>query len=96
MYDLKTAVWEITMGCNMRCKHCGSTCTEPKEGELSTEEALSLCNSLIEMGMEDITLSGGEPTTRPDWDKIVSCLTSGNVKTSIITNGWLIDDDAYL
>lgn len=93
MYDLKTAVWEITMGCNMRCKHCGSTCTEPKEGELSTEEALSLCNSLIEMGMEDITLSGGEPTTRPDWDKIVSCLTSGNVKTSIITNGWLIDDD---
>lgn len=23
MNKLTTAVWEITMGCNMRCKHCG-------------------------------------------------------------------------
>ena len=36
MNKLTTAVWEITMGCNMRCKHCGSSCAEALPDELNT------------------------------------------------------------
>lgn len=91
MNQLTTAVWEITMGCNMRCKHCGSSCAEALPDELSTSEALSVCDQLRDLGLKVITLSGGEPTTRNDWPIIAKRLVDNGIVTSIITNGWLID-----
>jgi MoaA/NifB/PqqE/SkfB family radical SAM enzyme len=88
-----TAVWEITMGCNMRCKHCGSSCHEPLPGELTTDEALNLCDAIGELGMQWITLSGGEPTTRKDWDLIAGRLAQNGVVPNLITNGWLFDEE---
>lgn len=87
-----TAVWEITMGCNMRCKHCGSSCREPLPGELTTEEALKLCDAIGELGLTWITLSGGEPTTRKDWHLIAERLSQRGVIPNLITNGWLFDE----
>lgn len=87
-----TAVWEITMGCNLRCGHCGSSCSSSMPDELSTDEALRLCDELAELGMEWVSLSGGEPTTRPDWDQLVQRLTANGVKANLITNGWLMDE----
>ncbi|ADL53788.1 radical SAM/SPASM domain-containing protein [Clostridium cellulovorans] len=88
-----TSVWEITMGCNMRCKHCGSICENPLPDELTTEEALDLCRQLGELGMQYITLSGGEPTTRKDWHLIAKELTKNGVIPNIITNGWLVTEE---
>lgn len=93
MYDLRAAVWEITMGCNMRCKHCGSVCEEILKDQLTSEEALKLCDELVDMKLDFITLSGGEPTIRKDWDSIARRLSLGGINTSIITNGWLMSDD---
>ena len=69
-YQLKTGVWEITMACNMRCGHCGSSCAERLPDELTTDEALRLCDDLAELELKRITLSGGEPFLREDWYKI--------------------------
>ncbi|AKL94334.1 radical SAM domain-containing protein [Clostridium aceticum] len=88
-----TAVWEITMGCNMRCKHCGSSCENPLEGELNTEEALKLCDEMGELGFRWITLSGGEPTTRKDWHLIAKRLHDNGIIPNIITNGWTMDEE---
>lgn len=93
MYTPRTAVWELTMGCNMRCKHCGSRCSEPLQDELNMQEALDLCDQLKDIGLKIITLSGGEPTTRGDWSQIASRLVSNGIVTSMITNGWLVDDE---
>ncbi|PRX18139.1 radical SAM protein with 4Fe4S-binding SPASM domain [Orenia metallireducens] len=92
-YNPIASVWEITMGCNMRCKHCGSSCEEALEGELTTEEALDLCDQLGELGLKWITLSGGEPTTRKDWHLIAKRLRENNVIPNIITNGWLLNEE---
>ena len=51
MNKLTTAVWEITMGCNMRCKHCGSSCAEALPDELNTSEALEVCDQLKDLGV---------------------------------------------
>jgi len=88
-----TAVWEITMGCNMRCKHCGSSCENALEGELTTEEALKLCDELGELGFKWITLSGGEPTTRKDWHLIAKRLNENGIIPNMITNGWLMNEE---
>lgn len=88
-----TAVWEITMACNMRCMHCGSACSHALPDELTTDEALALCDDLGKLGMKWITLSGGEPLTRKDWSQIAKRLNYNNVIPNLITNGWLLDED---
>ncbi|HEY9061084.1 MAG TPA: radical SAM protein [Pseudobacteroides sp.] len=93
LYNPITAVWEITMGCNLRCKHCGSSCENALEGELITQEALKLCDEMKLLGLKWITLSGGEPTTREDWNIIASRLSENGIIPNMITNGWLMDDE---
>ncbi|MBO4767746.1 MAG: radical SAM protein [Lachnospiraceae bacterium] len=92
-YQPVTAVWEVTMGCNMRCGHCGSSCAGPLPGELSTEEALDLCDQIAELGLKWITLSGGEPLTRKDTPDLIKRLTANGVSVNIITNGWLLTEE---
>ena len=75
-YYPRFCVWELTLACDMRCRHCGSFAGRPRERELDTEEALSVAQQLADMRCERLTLSGGEPTLRPDWDRIAQALTS--------------------
>ena len=91
-YKPITCVWEVTMGCNMRCGHCGSSCKTALPGELTTDEALTLADMIADMKLSWVTLSGGEPLTRKDLTKIISRLTSQNVHANIISNGWEVND----
>ncbi|CAG8999023.1 MAG: PqqA peptide cyclase [Candidatus Celerinatantimonas neptuna] len=90
-YQPVTGVWEITMGCNMRCKHCGSSCEQPLPDQLTTDEALALARDIGNLGLEWITLSGGEPFIRKDWDLIAAELSNNGVIPNIISNGWVIN-----
>jgi radical SAM protein with 4Fe4S-binding SPASM domain len=92
-YQPLTCVWEITMGCNMRCKHCGSSCNEPLPDELSTEEALDAIRQMADIGLKWVTLSGGEPFTRRDLPLLVKALSGRGILVNIITNGWLVTND---
>jgi len=91
-YKAIHADWEITMGCNMRCRHCGSSCHKPLSGQLTTSEALRLCDDIGKLGLKSITLTGGEPLTRPDWHYIADRLQENGVTTDIMTNGWLLTE----
>ncbi len=95
-YKPMSAVWKITMGCNMRCINCGTAYTSAYPDELSTIEAFRLCDQIGEMGFSRITLSGGEPTTHPDWDLIALRLYINGVKANMISNGWYIDESVAL
>ncbi len=86
-------IWEITMACNLRCGHCGSSCADALEGELSTEEALGLCNQLAEMNLQWVTLSGGEPFMRKDWPLLVKKLSDSGMAVHMTTNAQMIDEE---
>lgn len=88
-----TCVWEVTMACNMHCKHCGSSCEHSLPDELTTEEALKFVDMCKDMNLGWVNLSGGEPLTRKDIFEIAYKLESYGIGVNIITNGWLIDDD---
>ncbi len=92
-YQPLTCVWEVTMGCNMRCGHCGSSCTEPLSDELNTEEAFYLIDQLKQIGLKWITLSGGEPLTRKDLPLLVKRLSQHSIIVNMITNGWLMNEN---
>jgi radical SAM protein with 4Fe4S-binding SPASM domain len=86
--------WELTLTCNLRCRHCGSTAGSPREHELSTEEALSLCDQFPELLVQEVNFTGGEPLLRSDWMQIASRLADHEIKTKIITNGLSLTPEA--
>lgn len=95
-YQPVTAVWEVTMGCNMNCKHCGSSCQQPLIDELTTNEALAVINEMSQMGLKWITLSGGEPLIRKDLPLLIKQLKKVGITTNVITNGWLLKEKAAM
>lgn len=84
-------VWELTLACNARCVHCGSRAGSPRPQELTADEALSLCDALAELGVGSVTLSGGEPLLRPDWEAITRRLVAHGVTVDMISNGLALE-----
>ena len=87
-FQLKTAVWEITLACCFRCAYCGSRGGKARENELTTAESLDVARQLAEMGCRRVSLIGGEVFMRSDWAEIAGALTSRGIKVCIITNGF--------
>ena len=85
-YPLVCAGWELTEACNMRCRHCLGAAGRRTPDELSTRQALRLCDQLSDLGVRSVALSGGEPLLRPDWPKITQRLTRRNVYVGITSN----------
>jgi MoaA/NifB/PqqE/SkfB family radical SAM enzyme len=83
-------VWELTLACNMRCLHCGSYAGKVREGELTTAQALRVADELAQIGVQRLTLSGGELLLRDDWHIIASRLISQGVRVGLISNGFLM------
>jgi len=84
-------VWEITLACNARCIHCGSSAGEARPRELATDEATALVGELASLGCRTITLSGGEPLLREDWPVIAGAARGKGMSVDLITNGLLAE-----
>lgn len=78
-------LWEVTHKCNAKCIHCLSSAGDSRDQELSTEEALDLCDQLAEIA-NGIHLLGGEVFLRKDWKQIVERIHGHGVNFSIVTN----------
>lgn len=91
-YKLEQISWDITSRCNLNCIHCGEGGGRNRP-DLTTEEALDLADQIVEMGVESVCFTGGEPFARPDWDSLALRLQEGGVQVDIISNGTLIDAD---
>jgi Y-X(10)_GDL-associated radical SAM protein len=81
-------VWELTLACNLHCQHCGSRAGKRRPGELTTEQALEVVESLARLGTREITLIGGEAFLRKDWTEIVRAIRSHDIYCAMQTGGW--------
>ncbi len=86
-YAPRTCVWELTLKCNLNCRHCGSRAGKARDDELTTPEALDLVEQIADLGCKTLTLGGGEPLLRKDWSVIATALIDRGVKTNMVTNG---------
>jgi len=80
-------VWEITLACDLACRHCGSRAGRARPDELSTDECLSVVRQLAELDVKEVTLIGGEAYLRPDFTQIVAALAQHGIATSTTTGG---------
>ena len=83
----RNAVWELTLACNLNCKHCGSSAGKARPDELSLDECLAVADDLATLGSELVTLSGGEPTLKKGWDTIARRFADRGVLCNMVTNG---------
>jgi radical SAM protein with 4Fe4S-binding SPASM domain len=83
----RNCVWELTLACTLRCRHCGSGAGRARPGELDTGACLDVVAQLHDLGCELVTLSGGEPTLRSDWDVIARALVDRGIAVNMVTCG---------
>ena len=85
-------VWETTLRCNLRCRHCGSRAGTRRGSELGTREALALIDDLAELGCERVVLSGGEPLLREDLAGLIRRIHARGMKPCLISNGYILSE----
>jgi len=85
------AVWEITLRCDLACRHCGSRAGRARPDELTTEQCLQLVRDLAELGTREIALIGGEAYLRDDWLDIVREIVRCGMLATMTTAGRGLD-----
>lgn len=81
------AVWEITLKCDLACRHCGSRAGRERPDELTTEEALDLVDQMAALDVKEVTVIGGEAYLRDDWVDIVRRVRSHGMSCTMTTGG---------
>ena len=85
----------LTDRCNFRCFYClphGEPPIAPKEQMLSYEEIEYACDIFVQLGIEKIRLTGGEPMMRRDIEQIIFKLSQ--LKTPMSDKLQLVDESA--
>lgn len=80
-------VWELTLRCDLACRHCGSRAGRARPDELRTEDALQVVRQLAEMGTREVVLIGGEAYLHDGFLTIVRALTEAGVAATLTTGG---------
>lgn len=89
----------LTDRCNLRCKYCmpeGGVDKFPHHNMLTLEELYEITKTFVELGIDKIRLTGGEPLVRKgivDFVRQVSTL-DGVKEVAMTTNGMLLKDYA--
>jgi GTP 3',8-cyclase len=91
----------VTDRCNLRCVYCmpaEGIVWKPREEILTYEEILRLARVFVDLGVDKIRLTGGEPTARKDLDFLIKGLAGiESVKTLLMTtNGTTLKEHAGL
>jgi radical SAM protein with 4Fe4S-binding SPASM domain len=81
------AVWEITLKCDLSCRHCGSRAGKARPDELSTDECLDLVNQMADLGVKEVTVIGGEAYLRDDWTDIIRAISRRGMQATMTTGG---------
>jgi GTP 3',8-cyclase len=82
----------VTDRCNFRCLYCMPPAGLewlPKHDILSYEEIASIVNQLAPLGLRRVRITGGEPTIRPQLERLVAMVraVAGIEDIALSTNG---------
>jgi radical SAM protein with 4Fe4S-binding SPASM domain len=80
-------VWELTLACDLACRHCGSRAGKARPDELSTDECLDLVRQLAELGVKEVSLIGGEAYLRDDWVRVIEAIVAAGMVPNLTTGG---------
>jgi radical SAM protein with 4Fe4S-binding SPASM domain len=92
MHRPRLAVWEFTLACDQRCRHCGPRSTVRRPDELTTEESLALVAELAAAGVGEVVLIGGEAYLRDDFILVCRAIREAGMACAITTGGYNLSE----
>ncbi len=81
------AVWELTLACDLACRHCGSRAGRARPDELGTAEAVDLVRQMRELGIQEVALIGGEAYLHDGWMDVVREIRLCGMQSTLVTGG---------
>ncbi|HEX7671570.1 MAG TPA: radical SAM protein [Polyangiaceae bacterium] len=81
------AVWELTLACDLACRHCGSRAGSARPDELTLPEALHLVDQIADLGVREVTLIGGEVYLYEGWGEVARRIRSRGMSCGVVTGG---------
>ncbi|MHB9301742.1 radical SAM/SPASM domain-containing protein [Thermofilum pendens] len=86
-------VYEVTAACNLRCAHCHASAGRPYPGELDTEGAKRVIESLTTVkDFRTLVFTGGEPLVRKDIWELTRHAVDLGFGVVFATNGVLVSE----
>lgn len=85
--------FELTLACNLRCKHCASSAGRHRVNELSFDEILNICDQFPDLLVQEVDFTGGEPLLHAEWPRIATHLRKLNIPVRMVSNGVLLKDN---
>jgi len=88
---------ELTLRCNSKCLYCSIWTPEYQKvvsayEEMTTEQVKKIIDELVKLEVTVLTFTGGEPTLRSDLGELIDYADSKGLMTSLVSNGYLIED----
>lgn len=83
---------EVTSACNAQCMHCSVSKTRSYT-DLTADQWKPIIDSIANLNVFSILLTGGEPLLRKDLEDLVHVCASKKIITGISTNGYLLSDE---
>lgn len=87
-YSAHSCLWELTLKCNLQCRHCGSVAGAGRLNELSLQECMTVADQIVDIGCQEVTLIGGEIRAFRDWQELGRYLTGRGISVNIMSNGY--------
>ncbi len=87
IYSPIRVYFDLTSTCNLRCRTCLNTSGKPQTDELSLDDSIKVIEGLAGDFVFDVRFSGGEPTLKEGWVKILKRAKERGLTFSINSNG---------
>ena len=78
---------ELTNHCNLSCKHCFDK-RHDAGGYLNIQTLETILHNAKQHGFDYLSLTGGEPTLHPEFQKILSMAMNTGYQVGFVSNGW--------
>ena len=82
---------ELSTLCNLRCEHC--YIPDYYDSGFSTEQIFNLLDQLREMGIQNVSFTGGEVLIRKDIFEIIEYARKLYMRVFLLSNGTLLTDN---
>lgn len=81
------AVFIRFKGCNLQCSYCDTKWANQPETESQEMTVQQLVDYVLETGVDNVTLTGGEPLLQQGLHKLIQALVQADKNVEIETNG---------
>lgn len=85
---LKDLCFEIIQTCPNHCKFCSSNSSKNKQTIITLEQyKKTIMHFIRQGGIEEISISGGEPFLHPDLMEMIKLNKANGIRTVVFTSG---------